>query len=278
MKFNVGDKVRIVKNVWSFENNHSDIGIGEVHTITGCYSWGKYTYTLSGLVGLKWCDEELERAVDQKVVITTDGIKITTAKLYEDGKCVKSATAKCCPADTFDFNVGAKLALERLTAPEKQKEESKWRVVNRPVREGDYIRIISTCFTFNKKGDILKVSSVTHNDMANVYAKDHPRATGATDNYVWHYHRGYYEVVELEDDERPLTIEDLMQMDGQKVWVSSLRNGVENFYDWYCGWRTVNVANQEVRRSTGFYFFGDMNENYGFRAYRKPPKQAKVGN
>lgn len=76
----------------------------------------------------------------------------------------------------------------------------------------------------------------------------------------------------------PLTIEDLMKMDGQEVWLSSITNGVENFNDRYCGWRTVNVAEQEVRRPTGFYVFSEMNDNNGFRAYRKPPKQAKVGN
>ena len=50
---------------------------------------------------------------NQKIVITTDG-KETLARLYEDNKVVKKATAKCSPEDTFDFKKGADLAYERL--------------------------------------------------------------------------------------------------------------------------------------------------------------------
>lgn len=52
---------------------------------------------------------------DHKIVITTDG-KNTLARLYENGKVIKTAEAKCSPSDTFDFETGAKLAFERLTA------------------------------------------------------------------------------------------------------------------------------------------------------------------
>lgn len=49
-----------------------------------------------------------------KIVITTDGT-ITAAKLYENGKCTKTAEAKCNhKVDTFDFNEGAKWAFSRL--------------------------------------------------------------------------------------------------------------------------------------------------------------------
>ena len=48
-----------------------------------------------------------------KIVITTNG-KTTTATLYRENGTKEVATAKCCPEDTFDFNVGAKLAMERL--------------------------------------------------------------------------------------------------------------------------------------------------------------------
>lgn len=48
-----------------------------------------------------------------KIVITTDGKTTTATKYYSDGKKVK-ATARCAPEDTFDFNVGAELAMERL--------------------------------------------------------------------------------------------------------------------------------------------------------------------
>ena len=60
-----------------------------------------------------------------KIVITHDG-KTTLARLYEDNKVVKSATAKCSPDDTFDFETGAKLAFERLIGGEKKEEPPKF--------------------------------------------------------------------------------------------------------------------------------------------------------
>ena len=50
---------------------------------------------------------------NQKIVITTDG-KTTLARLYEDGKIVKKATAKCHADDEFNFNTGAEIAFNRL--------------------------------------------------------------------------------------------------------------------------------------------------------------------
>lgn len=51
---------------------------------------------------------------NQKIVITTDG-KTTTAGLYDGKQRIKEAKAICAPTDTFDFNYGASLALDRLT-------------------------------------------------------------------------------------------------------------------------------------------------------------------
>lgn len=42
------------------------------------------------------------------------------ALLYEDGKVVKSAVAKCHADDKFDFETGAKIALDRLFLPKKE--------------------------------------------------------------------------------------------------------------------------------------------------------------
>lgn len=57
-----------------------------------------------------------------KIVITTDG-KTTTAVLYDGKKRVKDAKAICSDEDTFDFMTGAKLALDRLSKPEKKPEK-----------------------------------------------------------------------------------------------------------------------------------------------------------
>lgn len=59
----------------------------------------------------------------EKITITQDG-KTTVATLYKNNRPVESAEANCCPEDTFDFNVGAKLALERLV--EKTTKPKGW--------------------------------------------------------------------------------------------------------------------------------------------------------
>lgn len=75
-----------------------------------------------------WFDRGLDvhfainKPCDKKIVITTDGVE-TLARLYENGKVVKKATAKCSPEDEFDFNVGAKYAFERLAEPAAEKKE-----------------------------------------------------------------------------------------------------------------------------------------------------------
>lgn len=51
---------------------------------------------------------------ERKIVITTDG-KTTIAKLYDGRKTIREAKSVCSDADTFDFNIGAFLAVERLT-------------------------------------------------------------------------------------------------------------------------------------------------------------------
>lgn len=59
--------------------------------------------------GLKMANEE------RKIVITTDGTT-TRAKLYDGHKLIRESKAICSKDDTFDFEAGAKIAFEKLTA------------------------------------------------------------------------------------------------------------------------------------------------------------------
>lgn len=57
---------------------------------------------------------EIDKPQDmKKIVIITNG-KETLARLYDGKKVIKSASAKCSPDDEFDFEIGAKIAFERL--------------------------------------------------------------------------------------------------------------------------------------------------------------------
>lgn len=71
-----------------------------------------YDYELELVKPIKETNEEANKEND-KIVITHDG-KTTTATLYCEDGTKKVVTAKCHPEDTFDFFVGAKLAVERL--------------------------------------------------------------------------------------------------------------------------------------------------------------------
>lgn len=89
---------------------------GKVVTIIEAEGYG---YRIKEM-GCNWTDDMFEeKANDKKIVITTDGTE-TIARLYEGKKVVKTATAKCSPDDTFDFETGARLAYDRLMGDEPQ--------------------------------------------------------------------------------------------------------------------------------------------------------------
>lgn len=114
-KYNVGDHVIVessnVDDVLDFR--------GKTGVIKNCLPTGNHDYLIQmddNPSHTIWCNVKclVDDVSKDKIVITHDG-KVTTATRYiANGKKV-TATASCSPEDTFDFNVGAKLALERLT-------------------------------------------------------------------------------------------------------------------------------------------------------------------
>lgn len=134
-KFNIGDRVRAIGRI-----DYKDL-TGKVGTVV-CYGEGRYDIGVEfdekinghsccikgkayGKKGHCWFgkfDEFKPIAPSKKIVITTDGEE-TLARLYENGKVVKSATAKCSSDDAFEFNTGARLAFDRLIEESKPKEE-----------------------------------------------------------------------------------------------------------------------------------------------------------
>ena len=123
MKYKVGDKVKI-HGVTDHRSKYNGIEgtIKSINPNGGSAYFSKTHYGVKGGEPYIFYETELapaKTANNKKIVITTDG-KETLARLYEDGKVVKKATAKCSPDDTFDFNVGAKLAFERLTNEKKK--------------------------------------------------------------------------------------------------------------------------------------------------------------
>lgn len=131
MKYKVGDRVRIYS-----ATEHRSVYDGRVVTINSINPNGKTAYkphiahygVKENIPFVFWEDELASVPVNtHKIVITFDGTE-TLARLYEGNKVVKTATAKCSPADTFDFKTGAGLAFERLMGEEPKEKRLKFEI------------------------------------------------------------------------------------------------------------------------------------------------------
>lgn len=101
------------------------------------------------------------------------------SELKVNDKIIKTAKAKCCPTDTFDFTIGAKLSLERLFEDKKDA----------------YIRLLNSGgYSFNKKGDILKAYKF-ENGVAFVRTEDQIRSVGGCTSEEWTYLKYEYEIL-----------------------------------------------------------------------------------
>lgn len=101
-----------------------------------------------------WFTSDIKPLNNQTIVIYSKGLE-TIALLKEGKKVIKQATAKCNPSDTFDFNIGAKLAFNRLMGEEV-------REVKRPAKVGEWIKVVKSNFALNsyKVGDIYRALEV----------------------------------------------------------------------------------------------------------------------
>lgn len=139
-KFKVGDKVIGNKKA---EGRYNITTEGWIGTVTEVYEHcfkaqerpGKTNFTLS-----YDCFDLIPQG---KIVITHAG-KTTTATLYHADGTKEKATARCAPEDTFDFKVGAEIAMNRLigkpTGSEKTVKEQKYNVGDRIFAEDNINR------------------------------------------------------------------------------------------------------------------------------------------
>lgn len=158
MKYKIGDKVRVRDDLICYErykmhdsetydrvNTEMQEFKGKTLTISRHHPDGKYNVKEDS-ERWNWTDEMFSglAASLPKVVITTDG-KTTTAKMYEGKKLLKAAESSCSPEDTFDFAIGAKLALERVT-----EKEQKFKI-------GQFVRVINNDTNHFPIGQIVEI-------------------------------------------------------------------------------------------------------------------------
>ena len=120
-KFKVGDKVRILdgSNIENYAGRwNPEMGryVGEIHEISYVMHLSRYSrYELEG-VPYVWDERGLERCGNETIVIYRKGNEVISL----DKRTGNKAIAKCSQEDTFDFNIGAKLAFERLMNGNKE--------------------------------------------------------------------------------------------------------------------------------------------------------------
>lgn len=171
--YRVGDKVRIVnhRNAWWNWRGEMDKWMGKVMTVrtaNGDHYEMEEDKHENGGIGWGWESDDFAELISNpvnkdKIVIMHDG-KTTTATLYRENGTKEKATAKCSPEDTFDFNVGAKLAMERLmekvTTPSVKE-------LNVKFKTGDYAKIIANKHYHGFEiGTIVKLKKETHDYLA----------------------------------------------------------------------------------------------------------------
>lgn len=122
-KFKAGDKVRIldgskIKNYAGGWYKFMERYVDTITTISSVYRTrsGKIGYRCRDAWGYIFDERGLERCGNETIVIYRKGNEVIAL----DKQTGKKAIAKCSPEDTFDFNIGAKLAFDRLMNGNKE--------------------------------------------------------------------------------------------------------------------------------------------------------------
>lgn len=169
-KFKVGDRVTAEGNIKEYFGASTIIEVDpNPNTLLS------YLIDFDCIPGSRiWAyDETIERIPTQTIVIHQSG-QTTKAVLKEGKETIRTAEARCSPDDTYDFEVGAKIAFERLMRddPEqeapvklycvKSYEPGEWLTKGKiyEIYKNDRIRFDSGCEV--KWNDLAKPSSMTN--------------------------------------------------------------------------------------------------------------------
>lgn len=122
------------------------------------------------------CYTDMIKPLKSQTIVIYPKVRETIALLKEGKKVIKQATAKCNPSDTFDFNIGAKLAFNRLMGEEV-------REVKRPAKVGEWISVTSGDGHRNGVG-IFKVTGISCKPYGWVYVNGQTCNVIRLDQYI----------------------------------------------------------------------------------------------
>lgn len=134
MKYEVGTKVRIKKDLHvstdytKFVNSTMAQCAGKIAEITKVYYDDTYEINLDG-GAYYWTRDMFEPIKEECIVIYRKDKEVIAL----DKLTGKTATAKCHPADEFNFAIGARLALDRLTGTTSEEITPKFKVGDRVI-------------------------------------------------------------------------------------------------------------------------------------------------
>lgn len=170
MKYKIGDKVRIVDHRTENMNPFGEMNkwLGKVMTIKDL-SWFGYwmeeDYGEHMGNGWMWDDSMISGLAEPEqkpytVELRFDGM-ITTATLKRGGRDVKTAEARCKPADTYSRAEGARVAVERLF--EKKRKENKPKE-SKPKIGDKFVIVGDTGFHRFPLGEIVTLVEISRQD------------------------------------------------------------------------------------------------------------------
>lgn len=99
---------------------------------------------------IKWSDIK-NNDLREEIIIYRNGNEVI-ALHKENGETVKSAKAKCNPEDEFNFNIGAKLAFERLNNDKKYDLPD--------FKVGEFVKVICKGIHYFPIGSIIEIKKV----------------------------------------------------------------------------------------------------------------------
>lgn len=149
--------------------------------------------------------------------------------------------AKCCPTDTFDFRIGAKLAFERLLGEDKKEV----REVKRKAKVGEWVKVLHTSYfgEINKTPYITQCVEIMRNGDKIARLKD----VGKNNKEILGFCENEYVVLEnyqppKEEEKEPVFEKGKRYIFDKDTYIA--RNGFERFWSKACYGMEVKVESE----------------------------------